>query len=215
MLVSAMLFYHNLTKALLSYSFELNPYDPCVVRKMVNGEQLTVCWHVDDLKSSHIDPKVNDEFLQWIKDTFGNSEKSRQTQVPLQDYLDMTLDYSVPGQVSINMSHYVEKMVKEFPQEDLKGASVASPWNENLFKVQHDCAPLEKEQAELFHTMTMQGLFLCKHGCLDIAPAVAYLITQVQKPNHADWTKLCEMVQFLKQNSEGQITLKSRWLWTP
>ena len=24
----------------------------------------------------------------------------------------MTLDYSVPGQVSINMSHYVKKMVK-------------------------------------------------------------------------------------------------------
>ena len=27
----------------------------------------------------------------------------------------MPLNYSVPGQVSINMSHYVKKMVKEFP----------------------------------------------------------------------------------------------------
>ena len=104
----------------------------------------------------------------------------------------MTLDYSVPGQVSIDMSHYVKKMVKEFPQENLKGASVVSLWNENLFKVQHDSAPLEKEQAELFHTVTAQGLFLCKHGHLDIAPAIAYLTTWVQqKPNQADWTKLC------------------------
>ena len=70
MLVSAMLFHCKLGKALLSCSFELNPYDPCVVNKMVNGEQLTICWHVDDLKSSHTDPKVNDEFLQWIKDMF-------------------------------------------------------------------------------------------------------------------------------------------------
>ena len=61
----------------------------------------------------------------------------------------MILNYSVPGQVSTNMSHYVKKMVKEFPQENLKGAPVASPWNENLFNVQHDSAPLEKEQAEL------------------------------------------------------------------
>ena len=53
------------------------------------------------------------------------------------------------------MSHYVKKMVKEFPQENLKGASVTSLWNENLFKVQHDSVPLEKEQAELFHTMTI------------------------------------------------------------
>ena len=36
MLVSAMLFYHKLTKALLSYGFELNPYDLCGVNKMVN-----------------------------------------------------------------------------------------------------------------------------------------------------------------------------------
>ena len=71
MLVSAMLFYCKLTKALLSYGFELNPYDPCVANKMVNGEQLTVCWHMDNLKSSHIVTKVNDEFLQWLKDTFG------------------------------------------------------------------------------------------------------------------------------------------------
>ena len=86
----------------------------------------------------------------------------------------MILDYSVPGQVSIDMSHYVKKMVKEFPQENLNRASVTSPWNENLFKVQHDSAPLEKEQAKLFHTMMMQGLFLFKHGHPDIAPAIAY-----------------------------------------
>ena len=70
MLVSAILFYHKLTKALLSYGFELNPYNLCVANKMVNGEQLSICWHVDNLKSSHINPKVNDEFLQWIKDMF-------------------------------------------------------------------------------------------------------------------------------------------------
>ena len=154
---------------------------------MVNGEQLTVSWNMDDLKSSFVDPKVNDKFLQWIRQL----SEVKMTQCPLHDYLGMTLDYSVPGQVSINMSHYVKKMVKEFPQENLKGASVASPWNGNLFKVQHDSVPLENEQAELFHTMTMQGLFLCKHGHLDIAPAIAYLTTWVQKPNHADWTKLC------------------------
>ena len=80
--------------------------------------------------------KVN-KFLQWIKDTFGQLGEVKMTQCPLHNYLGMTLDCSVPGKVSINMSHYVEKMVKEFPQENLKGASVASPWNENLFKVQH------------------------------------------------------------------------------
>ena len=89
---------------------------------MVNGKQQTICCHVENLKSSHIDPKVNDEFLQWIKHTFGQLGEVKITQCPLHDYLGMTLDYSVPGQLSIDISHYVRKMVKEFPQENLKGA---------------------------------------------------------------------------------------------
>ena len=50
-----------------------------MVNIMVNGEQITVCWHVDDLKSSHIDPKVNNEFLQWIKDTFRQLSEVKMT----------------------------------------------------------------------------------------------------------------------------------------
>ena len=79
MLVSAMLFCFKLTKSLLSYSFELNPYNLCMATKIVNSEQLTICWHVDDLKSSHINPKVNDEFLQWIKDMFGQLGEVKMT----------------------------------------------------------------------------------------------------------------------------------------
>ena len=203
MLVSAMLFYHKLNKALLSYGFELNPYDPYVGNKMVNGEQLTICWHVDDPKSGHINPKVNDEFLHWIKDTFGQLGEDKTTQGPLHNYLCMTLDYSVPGQVSIDMSHYVKKMVKEFPQENLKGASVASPWNENLFMVQHDSASLKKKQAELFHTVTAQGLFLFKHGHLDIASAIAYLTTQVQKPKLHRLDQVMSNAVISQANSEG------------
>ena len=47
--------------------------------KMVNGEQLTTCWYEDDLKSSHIDPKVNDKFLQWIKDMFRELREVKMT----------------------------------------------------------------------------------------------------------------------------------------
>ena len=132
MLVSAILFYCQLTKALLSYSFKLNLYDPCVDNRIANCHQLTICWHVDDLKSGHINPKVNDEFLQWIKDMFGQLSEVKMTQGPLHDYLGMTLDYSVPGQVSVNMSHYVKKMVEEFPQENLKGASGLTMESEHL-----------------------------------------------------------------------------------
>ena len=42
MLQSAMLFYKKLKKDLTDYGFIVNPYDPCVANKEVNGKQLTV-----------------------------------------------------------------------------------------------------------------------------------------------------------------------------
>ena len=41
----------------------MNDYDLCVFNKMVNGEQLTVQFHADDLKASHKEQKVLDNFI--------------------------------------------------------------------------------------------------------------------------------------------------------
>jgi hypothetical protein len=70
---SALLLYRKLMADLEGNGFVLNPYDPCVANKEVNGSQMTVCWHVDDLKLSHIDPKVNTEFGDWLSATYGVS----------------------------------------------------------------------------------------------------------------------------------------------
>ena len=159
MLVSSMLFYKKLEKDLKEYGFELNPYDPCVANKMMDGNQMTVSWHVDDLKVSHKDSAKVNLFLQWVKDTYGSIGEVKVTRGKVHDYLGMKLDYTVPGQVSIDMVDYMKSMVNDFPQEELKGAKVASPWNENLYKVHEFSPALSKEQAEQFHTTTAQGLF--------------------------------------------------------
>jgi hypothetical protein len=66
-LMSELLFYKQLVIDLESLGFKLNPYDLCVANRMVNGKQHTVVWHVDDMKSSHIDSKVNDELIDFIR----------------------------------------------------------------------------------------------------------------------------------------------------
>ena len=110
---------------------------------------------------------------------------------------------------SDHLSHTHLHWVCTFRAQNTVRASVASPWNENLFKVQHDSIPLEKEQAELFHTETMQGLFLWKHGCPDITPSIACLTTWVQKPNCADWPSYVKLLQLLKQTVKDKLTLRS------
>ena len=80
----------------------------------------------------------------------------------IHEYLGMQLDYQVKGQVSIGMVPYIKSLVTDFPQEDLQGPKVPSPWNKNLFKVDDKSPKLSKEKAEKFHTVTAQGLFACK-----------------------------------------------------
>ena len=53
MLRAALIFYKRLRSDLENMGFEINPYDPCVANKMVNGNQMTICWHVENLKVSH------------------------------------------------------------------------------------------------------------------------------------------------------------------
>jgi hypothetical protein len=66
MMRSPLLFYLKLVDELIADGFELNPYDPCVANKMVNCKQMTVCWHVDDLKVSHVDSIELTKFVHRI-----------------------------------------------------------------------------------------------------------------------------------------------------
>jgi hypothetical protein len=44
------------------------------IRLTLNGKQHMVTWHVDNIKSSHIDPKVNDEFLLSLETNYDNKD---------------------------------------------------------------------------------------------------------------------------------------------
>ena len=48
----------------------MNPYDPCVANKTVDGSGLTVCFHVDDCKISHKSKKVVDKTIDWLRNEY-------------------------------------------------------------------------------------------------------------------------------------------------
>ena len=53
------------------WGFTPNQYNSCVVNKKVDGKQLTMVWHVDDLKVSHEKDDVLDEFIGIMEEEFG------------------------------------------------------------------------------------------------------------------------------------------------
>ena len=52
--------------------FEMNPNDPCVANMEVEGKQMTVLWHVDDLFVTHEEPQEVTNFGSWLKAKYGN-----------------------------------------------------------------------------------------------------------------------------------------------
>ena len=45
-MVASLLYYRKFTKSLTDIGFIINPYDPCVANKMIDGEQMTILFHV-------------------------------------------------------------------------------------------------------------------------------------------------------------------------
>jgi hypothetical protein len=69
-MVASLLYYCKFTKSLTSVGFKINPYDPCVANKIVNGTQMTICFHVDDCKLSHHSSRANDNIIDWLRQEY-------------------------------------------------------------------------------------------------------------------------------------------------
>jgi hypothetical protein len=118
---------------------------------MVKEQQLTVSWHVDDLKIGHMDQSTINDLLSWLTAIYGQIGEIKTTRRKIHEYLGMRLDYSTAGQVAVDMTEYVASMIEVFPA-NLEKPKAASPWTDKLFFVNEKAKPLGKQQSELFHT---------------------------------------------------------------
>jgi hypothetical protein len=204
---AALLFWRRLSSQLNKWGFEANPYDPCVVNKVINGKQCTILWHVDDLKISHCDPEVVTEVIDMVEAEFGKEAPLTKTRGKVHEYLGMTIDFSTDGKVRFSMIDYVQAILDNLP-EDMDGES-ATPASNHIFDVDTSCEKLDAETADLFHHYTAKLLFLCKRARPDIQLAVAFLCTRVQAPDFDDYKKLSRVMKYLRSTVDMPLTLES------
>ena len=113
MLVASLLYYKRFLDDITKIGFERHPYDPCVANRMINNKQHTITWHVDDIKSSHVEPEVNDKFLLWLNKTYGEDGigNVKATRGKRHDYLAMILDFSSAGVLKLDMVDYIKGII--------------------------------------------------------------------------------------------------------
>ena len=195
-LLAAIIFYNKLSDYLIKEGFVKNEYDDCTFNKLVNGEQITVQFHVDDLKISHKHQSIINAFLTGLRSEFGKEDELTESKGSKHEYLGMTIDYSLTDKVVFTMFDYLEDIVVEAP-DDLKSSRSCYPGNDNLFKVDPTSPLLSTTRADLFHRMVARLLFASKRARPDIQVCVAFLCTRVKAPTEEDYAKLGKVITYL------------------
>jgi hypothetical protein len=221
-MVAGLLYYCKFSSSLENRGFVMNPYDPCVWNKIINGKQITICFHVDDCKISHVETKVNNCTIACLrkeyKSVFTNgSGKMKVARGKVHKNLGMKLDFKTPKIVKITMLDYIDKITELWEKacSELEDGSkvvfarkrIATAAPGNLFKVDGDAVKLEQTAAKPYHNITAKSIYVTKRARPNISLAVAFLTTRVKGPDIDDWCKLCQMVEYLRSTRELLLIL--------
>ena len=91
--------------------FKLNPYNPCVVNKYIGWTQCTICWYVDDLKISHMNPSVVSDVIKEIEEDFGKINLSCGKS---HTFRGMNIEFPNSKTIKILMKDYIKECFEAF-----------------------------------------------------------------------------------------------------
>ena len=142
---------------------------------------------------------MNQYILETLQKEYGKEAPIPSTTGKVHKYLGMTIDYTTPGKVVFHMEDYIDRLIKECPQELLKG-NPTSPAANHLFEINPKCEKLSLVQADEFHHLVAELLYLVKRTCPDILLAVAFLCTRVKCPDMDDYQKIGTLLVISKRH---------------
>ena len=173
--------------------FVINPYDPCVANKIINGSQCTIAWYVDDKKLSHKDPAVVTDILDKIEAKFPGLVITRGKE---HTFLGIKFRFRDDQKVELDLSEYIHEAIEESGID--VSQKVTTPHASWLFKVDPNAKKLDEDKKEIFHSVTQKLLGVSQRGRPDVMTTISFLCLRVYQPDVEDWKKLRRLLCFLK-----------------
>jgi hypothetical protein len=186
-----------------------------VANKIIEGKQMTICFHVDDCKLSHHSTEVMDRMIRWLRKEYecifeDGSGEMTVSRGKFHKYLGMTLDYTLRGHVKISMFEYLDEILETFDKAEPNGGgtkSSAAPLN--LFKIDNDATKLQHDKVVAFHNLVAKTLFATKRARPDTCTSIAFLTTRVRAPDEDDWRKLTHLMRYIRGTRSLPLILSS------
>jgi hypothetical protein len=199
---SAKLWFDHLTTKMKALGFTPNGKESCIMNRMYNGKQLTVCIYVDDLLCSCEDETALDWFLDEMTKEF---HEIKSTRGDLHSYLGQTFDFSEDGKVRITMEGYIYDILESYDVRDF----VVTPAQADLFDIHPESERLSSASSDEFHSRVARLLYLAKRVRPDILTAVIFLTTRVKASTKQDMKKLNRVLAYLNSTAEMGLVLEA------
>ena len=177
------------------------------MNKMIDGKQMTVIWHVDDIKMSHVSKEAIDWLVKKLNKKYGQVSPLTVHRGKKLEYLGMELDYSVNGEVSIDMQKHIQSIL-DAATVDMDGTA-ETPAASHLFQTRGDAKTISKAQADLFRTMVAKIQFVACRSRPDLKLALSFLTTRVKNPDLDDYRKLVRLVRYIRTTRHLKLTLRA------
>ena len=198
---SAALWYENLSATLAGLGHKKNDYEACVYNRTEGGVQCTVAFHVDNLIITSENMSMIDDLCKGLKSEYGDITRR---DGPLLNYLRMSFDLSVPGEVSMSMKGYTNDVIQ---CGGIPGKA-RSPATDGLFDTR-DGVELVAESTQIwFHSIVAKLWFLGKRARPDCLAALAYLATRVTRCTTDDVDKLKRLLRYIADTRDRGVVFR-------
>jgi hypothetical protein len=198
---SAKLWYDHLSATLVADGFVPNPYDPCVLTKTVDGVQIAVGFHVDDLFITSVSDHLCQEFLTMLRKRYKTITVHEGC---VHSYLGMRFEFADEGRVKVTMDGYIADVLSDC--EVTRGQK--TPAGADLFEIDPDSPLLSESASAEFHSRTARLLYLGKKVRPDILLPVNFLNTRTQKATEQDMAKLDRVLRYLFDTRDMGMVLE-------
>jgi hypothetical protein len=198
---SAKLWYDHLSESLISIGFVCNEYEPCLYNKNIDGVQVSLITHVDDLMISCICQKALDTVMGDLYRIYG---VEKYTKGKVHNYIGMTFNFSEIGKVSITMAGYVGDLLTSSGVLETK----KTPAGTDLFDIDESSKLLDKTGRLWFHSYVAKLLYIAKRVKPECLTAVSFLTTRVQAPSEQDHNKLIRVIKYVRYSRDRGITIE-------
>ena len=172
--------------------------DPCLYKKLQDGEWLYISIYVDDLIAASSSNALIGQFQEDLNECFVLKDLG-----DLHYYLGLQFERDQNGTFFVHQKTYIEKKLKEFRLQDSRPSYI--PVDPGYQKRQDISEQFDNEDVYRKAIGSLQ--YLANNSRPDIAVGVSILARRVSNPSQTDWTEVKRIFRYLNHTKDKKLRL--------